>query len=63
MHLLDNPTAGQKRIAAVDLSPGSLFSIEMSFAILALLREQKKNVQREICLAGRTFEEQVRSGL
>ena len=32
----------------------------MSLAILAQLKEQKKNLQCEICRAGRPFEEQVR---
>ena len=60
MHLVDNPAAGQKLIAALELSPASLFSIEMSLAILAHLKEQKKNLQREIYRAGRPFEEQAR---
>ncbi len=58
MHLVDNPSSGQ--IAALALSPASLFSIQMSLAILVQLKEQKKNLQREIYRAGRPFEEQVR---
>jgi transposase len=60
MHLVDNPTDGQQEIASLGLSPASVFSIEMSLGILAVLKEQKKNLQREIYQAGRPFEEQVR---
>ena len=39
MHLVDNPTTGEKLIATLELSPASLFSIKMSLAILAQLKE------------------------
>jgi transposase len=41
-------------------APASLFSIQMSLAILTQLKERKKHLQREIYRAGRPFEEQVR---
>jgi transposase len=60
MRMVDNPTVGQQLIATLELSAASLFSIAMSLKMLALLKEQKKSLQREIYRAGQPFEEQVR---
>jgi transposase len=59
MHLVDNPARVQQRVRALELSPASLFNIQMSLGILAQLKEQKKNLQRATYRAGRPFEEQV----
>jgi transposase len=58
-HMVDNPSVGLQLVRGLQLSPASLFGIQMSLSTLALLKEQKKSLQREIYRAGRPFERQV----
>jgi transposase len=58
--MVENPAVGHQLMADLELSSASAFSITMSLRMLAMLREQKKCLQREIYRAGQPFEEQVR---
>jgi transposase len=58
--MVDDPSVGRQLMADLELSCASSFSIAMSLGMLAMLREQKTCLQREIYRAGQPFEEQVR---
>jgi transposase len=58
--MVDNPAIGEQLMSDLELSPASRLSLKMSLCTLVHLKEQKKNLQREIYRAGEPFEEQVR---
>ena len=59
VRMVDNPTTGEQLMCTLELSNASAFAISMSLKILAMLKEQKKTLLREIYLTGRPLEQQV----
>jgi len=58
--LVDNPTRAEELLKTVELSAASRACIQTSLTLLASLQDQKENLKRAICQAGRPLEAEVK---
>jgi transposase len=58
--MLSSDTEAKEIMDEFDLSPASLLSIQINLEVLWKVEEQKKNLKKEILLAGKPFTDEVK---